>query len=102
MATNNVFTDLRDSNDIKSMPLNEYTPLFSLNKRLTVYQHKSNDTIYVTRKKSGSPLNINMNYKDDKLLYKQQFAHLLIYKRIMKEIFYDSYDTKVDFNHILE
>ena len=102
MATNNVFTDLRDSNDVKSMPLNEYTPLFSLNKRLTVYQHKSNDTIYVTRKKSGSPLNINMNYKDDKLLYKQQFAHLLIYKRIMKEIFYDSYDTKVDFNHILE
>lgn len=52
MALDNEFA-FDDFSDVRRRPIREYNPLFSIDKRATVYVHKSRDELYVSRHRSG-------------------------------------------------
>ena len=53
MAINNEFA-FDDFSQVKRRPIREYNPLFSIDKRATVYIHKKRDELYVSRHRSGN------------------------------------------------
>lgn len=99
MAISNDFNDLKTSRDIKSRPLIEYKPLFSINNKICVYEHKSNGEWYACRHISGNPQNYNLINREDLLKWKEKYYELYIYKVLRGSIIFDNYDTKVIFNN---
>lgn len=102
MALHNVFTDVRDAKDIAPAPLNELEPILLLNNRLVIYEHKSNGNWYIKRKKSGSPLSLNLNVPEDRLYWKKHFRNSILFKQISHQLFYDSFDIKVEFGGLTD
>lgn len=102
MAIKNEFADLRDAKDIKSMPLNEFRPIFSLNNQVCVYAHKSKDIWYVCKHISGNPLNYNFNMSEDVIRYKRMFGNTVLVKVVAHNLYFESFDTKMIFKNITE
>lgn len=79
------------------VPLQEYKPLFTL-ENLCVYEHKSNDTWYITRRMQKC----NWNFK----VFQQEALRETFYwayktRVINGAVFYDNYQTRVAFNTMI-
>lgn len=101
MALSNVFTDYRDADDIRAVSPKELVPIIELNKRMVVYRHKGNGNWYIMRHRSGSPPALNLNMAEDRLIWKKTLRNEYMYKRIARELYFDDFDTKVEFQAII-
>ena len=71
MSINNDFYSA-DYSSIEYRPLTEYTPLVSVGE-ITIYEHKSKDELYVTKKKSGTPIDIYSNTERHRAAFRRKY-----------------------------
>ena len=97
MALGNEFA-FDDFSDVKRRPIREYNPLFSIDKRATVYVHKSRDELYVSRHRSGDVPDYPATLAGKRQLY-QDIPY--IREALAEGVIYESIECKYILQSIL-
>lgn len=87
-----------DFSSVKRRPLKEYKPLFSVDRRATVYLHKSRDELYVSRHRSGDVPNYPATLAGKRQLY-QDIPY--IREALAEGVLYESIECKYILESIL-
>lgn len=98
-AISGKFTDNNLECIKKFVPLQEYTPKFTL-ENYTVYQHKSDsERWYITRKYSKSPHEFKVHQKE----FMKEIGLYWEYKLLVANgtVYYDNYQTRTAFNEMI-
>lgn len=77
---------------VKSRPLNEYKPLVNVGE-ISIYRHKTNNRLYVSKHKSGNVPVYKASYKE-LLIFRHRFPNVLGYA-MMGKIDYEDYACEV-------
>ena len=87
-----------DFSDVKRRPLREYKPIFSIDKRATVYIHKRRSELYVSRHRSGDVPDYPATVAGKRKLY-QDIPY--IREALAEKTFYESIECKYILESIL-
>lgn len=95
-ALNNKFTGDDMSQIRNDVNLNEYKPILSYG-NYTVYQHKSNSTLYICKKRASGI--VTLREMDRDIMY-WRFAPRYRMATLCREVFFDDYTTKIVFDQL--
>lgn len=97
MALENEFA-FDDFSQVRRRPIREYNPLFSVDKRATVYIHKKRDELYVSRHRSGNVTDYPATAAGRRQLY-QDIPY--IREALAESVIYESIECKYILESIL-
>ena len=100
MSLNNTFRDLSDKS-IRSIPLQECSPIINLNDRICIYTIKGSPGWYITKHISGTPSRYNLMSKEERVRWKKKWFDIYVNLSLQQLLYYDSFDTKVLFDSII-
>ena len=93
-ALNNIFTDLRDSKDIKYIPLAECKIFCNIDNEIGVYEHKANEYFYVCAKTNSGGKTFHMVNTSERKSFARTYGAILRDAIDAERIYYDSFQTK--------
>ncbi len=97
MALDNEFA-FDDFSDVKSRPVREYNPLFTVGGMVTLYIHKKRDELYASRHRSGNVPDFTPDQEGRKELLK---LYPYIHEAIAEGVTYESIECKYMLQKIL-
>ena len=90
---------IEDRSHIKPRPLQEYIPAAAIN-GICIYKHKSNGTLYVTDRVSGSPKIYENNEQERRRFLRNHPGVWRLYQR--KKVYFSGIDVQTKFKAIYE
>ena len=93
-ALHNIFADLRDSNDIRYIPIAECKIFCNIDSEIGIYEHKSNEFFYVCATTNKGGKTFHMINAADRRSFARTYGVVLREAIDGEKIYYDSFQTK--------